>query len=59
MKMTEDEYALYKGDKFIDLGTIAYLANKYHRTEKSIKYLTLPSVHKKSHGNMLLVYKIK
>lgn len=57
--MSEDEYALYKGDKFIDLGTIAYLANKYHKTEKLIKYLTLPSVHKKSHGNMLLVYKIK
>ena len=57
--MSEDEYALYKGDKFIDLGTIAYLANKYHKTEKLIKYLTLPSVHKKSRGNMLLVYKIK
>ena len=62
MKMkliTETEYALYKGDKFIDLGTIANLANKYHKTEKLIKYLALPSVHKKSHGNMLLVYKIK
>ena len=57
--MTETEYAMYKGDKFIDLGTIDYLAKKYHRTEKSIKYLALPSVHKKSHGNMLLVYKIK
>ena len=57
--MTETEYALYKGDKFIDLGTIAYLANKYHKTEKLIKYLALPSVHKKSHGNMLLVYKIE
>lgn len=53
------EYAMYKGDRFIDLGTIAYLANKYHKTKKLIKYLALPSVHKKSHGNMLLVYKIK
>ena len=46
--MTKTEYAMYKGDKFIDLGTIAYLANKYHKTEKLIKYLTLPSVHKKA-----------
>ena len=33
------EYAMYKGDRFIDLGTIAYLANKYHKTEKLIKLL--------------------
>ena len=57
--MAETEYAMYKGDHFVDLGTIAYLANKYHKTKKLIKYLALPSVHKKSHGNMLLVYKIK
>lgn len=27
--MTETEYAMYKGDKFIDLGTIDYLAKRY------------------------------
>lgn len=57
--MTEPEYAIYKGDKFLDLGTAKYLAKKFHKTEKKIKYLGLPSVHKKSHGNMTLAYKIK
>lgn len=37
--MAKAEYAMYKGDKFIDLGTIDYLAKKYHKTEKLIKYL--------------------
>lgn len=57
--MTEPEYAIYKGDKFLDLGTAKYLAKKFHKTEKKIKYLGLPSVHKKSHGDMTLAYKIK
>lgn len=26
-----DEYAMYKGDHFIDLGTLSYLAHKYHK----------------------------
>lgn len=57
--MKENEYALYKGDKFIDLGTLNYLSNKYHMTKQRLICLACPSTHKKSHGNMLLVYKIK
>lgn len=34
--ITETEYALYKGDKFIDLGTITYLANKYHKKKETL-----------------------
>ena len=57
--MAEVEYALYKGDKFIDLGTIDYLTKKYHKKKETLKYLTYPSAHKKSHGNSLLLYEIK
>lgn len=28
---TMTEYAMYKGDYFIDLGTLDYLAEKYHK----------------------------
>lgn len=53
------EYAMYKGDTFIDLGTIAYLAKKYHKTEEELMYLSYPSAHKKNHGKMVLLYKMK
>lgn len=49
------EYAMYKGDHFVDLGTIPYLANKYNKTED---YLKFPSAHKRRQGNNLLLYKI-
>ena len=60
MKKDENElteYAMYRGDQFIDLGTITYLAEKYHKTKKSLKYLTYPSTHKS--GRKTLLYKIK
>lgn len=53
------EYAMYKGDKFIDIDTIPNLSEKYHKTESELKYLSYPSAHKKSHGNSLLLYEIK
>lgn len=28
------DYAMYKGDCFIDLGTLTYLAEKYHKSKK-------------------------
>lgn len=34
------EYALYKGDTFIDLGTAKELAEKYNVTPKRIRYLS-------------------
>lgn len=53
------DYAMYKGDKFIDIDTIPNLAEKYHKTESALKYLSYPSAHKKSHGNSLLLYEIE
>lgn len=32
------EYAMYRGDKFIDLGTAKELAERHGVTERTIKY---------------------
>lgn len=41
------EYALYKGDKFMDVGTASYLANEFGVTTKTIKFLASPSALKR------------
>lgn len=53
------DYAMYRGDQFIDIDTIPNLAEKYHKTESELKSLSYPSAHKKSHGNSLLLYEIE
>lgn len=30
------EYAMYRGDEFIDLSTLDYLAQKYHKNEAAL-----------------------
>lgn len=51
-------YAIYKGDKFIDLcDTIYQVAQRLNCSIDSAKFLTYPSVRKRSHGNRTLVYK--
>lgn len=54
------DYVMYRGDKFIDLGTISYLAKKYGKRAESLKYLSYPAAHRKAKGssNRLLLYKI-
>lgn len=53
------DYAMYKGDHFIDLGTLTYLAEKYHKKQKTLKFLATPSAHKRSGQKSLLLYRIK
>ena len=53
------EYVMYRGDQFIDLGTVAYLAEKYHKKKKSLRFLATPSAHKRSAKNSLLLYRIE
>ena len=53
------EYAMYKGDKFIDLETVEYLAKKYHKIKSALLFLSYPTAHKRSKGNKLLLYEIK
>lgn len=50
--MKSVEYALYHGDKFIDLGTLDYLTKKLNLSESSIKYYATPSYHKKRPNGM-------
>ena len=42
------EYAVYKGDQFIDLGTVDYLANKFGVPRKTIWYWTAPAYWRKT-----------
>lgn len=37
------EYALYKGDQFVDIGTLKDLAKKLNVNEKTIQYYSTPS----------------
>lgn len=53
------EYAVYKGDQFIDLGTTDYLANKFGVPRKTIWYWTAPAYWKKNKGNSLVAIRIE
>lgn len=52
-------YALYKGDEFIDLGTINELSAKHKMTKRYLRYLTSPRAHRMSKGNKTLLYRIE
>lgn len=57
------EYALYKGDKFIDIGTLTYLAKLLNVDEKTIKYYSTPGYLMRcqkynGNGNYLVVVKL-
>jgi hypothetical protein len=47
----EKEYALYKGDTFVDLGTRKYLAELLGVTEKTIYFYTTPTYKKRGREN--------
>lgn len=46
-------YALYKGDKFIDLGTKEYLANLLNVTQKTIEFYASPAQLRKLNSKKL------
>lgn len=45
--MSKRIYALYKGDNFIDIGTLEYLANKLGVKRKTIYFYSTPSYFKR------------
>lgn len=49
--VNEMEYAIYKGDKFIDLGTKEYLAKKLGVKEETIYFYSTPTYKKRSKNN--------
>lgn len=56
--MVENVYALYKGDKFIDIGTKKELAKKFNWSVKFVSYLGTPSNKKRMKDNSFLTIKI-
>lgn len=53
------EYALYKGDKFIDLGTKEYLAKLLNVKKKTITFYSSPAQLKRTKDNAYIVVKIE
>ena len=51
-------YAAYKGDEFLDLGSIPYLAKKFGITEKTIRFYASPSRVKRMSEKGLYILKI-
>ena len=60
-KLKSTWYAMYRGDTFIDLGTVDYLAEKYHKKKQSLLSLSMPAYHRTAPKNSqrLMLYKIE
>lgn len=52
------EYALYKGDKFIDIGTKEYLAKLLNVRKETIEFYASPTQLKRNKGNCYVVMRI-
>lgn len=48
-------YALYKGDTFIDLGTIEYLAKVLNVSKRTIHFYSTPSYRKRSENGYIVI----
>lgn len=59
MSKLQKEYALYNGDKFIDLGTKKYLANLLGIKEKSIGFYMTPTYQKRNNYKGWVIIKIQ
>lgn len=53
------EYALYKGDKFIDIGTKKYLAELLNVKIETIEFYTSPAHLRRSKDNRYIVVRIE
>lgn len=52
------EYALYKGDKFIDIGTKEYLAKLLNVRKETIEFYASPTQLKRNKDNGYVVVRI-
>lgn len=57
--MKKKIYALYKGDKFIDIGTKEYLAQLLGVTQKTIEFYAKPVQIRRNGGNGYVVVRIE
>ena len=55
---SKKEYALYKGDKFIDIGTKEYLAKKLNVRKETIEFYASPAQLKRHKDNCYVVVRI-
>ena len=53
------EYALYKGEEFIDLGTAQYLAQKMGISERTIYSMATQHHKSRDKGNAIIAIKIE
>ena len=56
----EHDYAVYKGDEFLDIGTAKELASKMNVKVETIKFWSTPTYHKriKNHDIATIVVKL-
>lgn len=52
-------YAVYKGDKFLDLGTVDYLSEKFKVKKETVWYWNSPSNKRKMKKNRKVAIKIE
>jgi hypothetical protein len=56
MARKSKEYALYRGDEFVDIGTAEFLANKYNTSANTIRWRAGSNRYKsKDHKNGYIV----
>ena len=53
------EFACYKGDEFIAIGTIKELAEKTGYAETTLRFCTHPASRKRNKGNRLVVFAVE
>lgn len=56
--MTKYEYALYKGDKFIDIGTKEYIAKLLNVKKETIDFYASPTQLKRIKDNGYIVVRL-
>lgn len=59
MRKKVKEYALYKGDEFIDLGTVDHLAKRLNVKENTIRFYSYPTYQKRTKGHGYVLIEIK
>ena len=53
------EYAIYKGDEFVAIGTIKELVKKTGYAESTLRYCTNPASRRRNKGNRLIVIQVE
>lgn len=58
--MKQNVYAIYKGDRFIDVGTVKELAKNLKVSEKTVQFMATPTYRKRcKNNNRIQVFKIE